>query len=118
MRAIGYNTWAYKYVAYLIAGIFGSLAGVLFTYFNRYVNPSVLSIELSGTAMFMVIIGGRNLLFGPVIGAAIVLLLQYSISSLTEYWQLYLGIIFIASVMYARKGIGVYFLNYVLRTNK
>lgn len=116
MSALGYNTWVYKYIAYIIAGVFGGLAGVLHTYFNRYVNPHVLSIDLSGTAMFMVIIGSRNIFFGPVIGVAVVLLLTYLIGSLTEYWPFFLGMGFVLSIMYARKGISVYLLNCIMKT--
>lgn len=115
MRALGYNTLVLKYIAYIIAGVFGGLAGVLYTYFNRYVNPHVLSIDLSGTAMFMVIIGSRNIFFGPIIGAAVVLLLTYLIGSLTEYWPFFLGMGFVLSIMYARKGISVYILNYIIK---
>jgi len=118
MSAIGYNTWACKYIAYIVAGVFGGLAGVLHAYFNRYVNPHVLAIDLSAMAMFMVIIGSRNIFFGPLIGAATVLLLTYLIGSVTEYWPLFLGMVFVVSVMYARKGITAYFIDYIAKPTR
>ena len=115
MKAIGYNTWLCKYIAYIVAGVFGGLAGVLHVYFNRYVNPHVLAIDLSGMAMFMVIIGSRDIFFGPLVGAATVLLLTHLIGSVTEYWPFVLGMVFVVSVMYARKGITAYIIDYMMR---
>jgi branched-chain amino acid transport system permease protein len=115
MRAFGYNTWIYKYLAYVIAGVFGGLAGVLNTYFYRYVSPNELGIEVSGIAMFMVIIGSRDIFFGPVVGVVVVLLLKHLIGSLTEYWQFFLGLVFIFSVMYARKGISAFLIDHVTK---
>lgn len=115
MRAFGYNTWVYKYLAYVIAGIFGGLAGVLNTYFYRYVSPNELSIEVSGIAMFMAIIGGRGIFFGPVIGVVVILLLKHLIGSLTEYWQFFMGLVFIFSVMYARKGISAFLVDHMTK---
>ncbi len=113
MRAFGYNTWVYKYLAFVIAGMFGGLAGVLNTYFYRYVSPNELSIEISGIAMFMAIIGGRDIFFGPVVGVVVVLLLKHLIGSVTEYWQFFMGLAFILSVMYARKGISAFFVDHM-----
>ena len=114
MQAIGFNTWSYKYIAYITAGIFGALGGVLHAYFYRHVSPHDLSIDLSGTAMFIAIIGGRTVFFGPLVGSAIVFLLKYLVGSLTEYWQFFLGLTFVLSVMFARKGLSFYFIEYVM----
>ena len=111
MKALGYNTWRYKYVAYVIAGVFGGLAGILHAYFYRYVGPYDLGIDLSGTAMFMVIIGSRSIFVGPVVGAAIVSLMKHLVGSLTEYWTFFLGMVFVLTVMYARKGMCAYFID-------
>jgi branched-chain amino acid transport system permease protein len=108
MKALGYNTWRYKYTAYVVAGLFGGLAGVLHAYFYRYVGPYDLGIDLSGSAMFMVIIGSRSIFVGPVVGAAIVSLMKHLVGSLTEYWPFFLGMVFVGTVMYARKGICAY----------
>jgi len=63
----------------------------------------------SGPVMFMVIIGGAGTLFGPVIGAAVIILLEFYASILTpERWPLILGGVFVLSIMFVRKGIGVY----------
>jgi len=111
MKALGYNTWRYKYTAYVIAGLFGGLAGILHAYFYRYVGPYDLGIDLSGSAMFMVIIGSRTVFTGPVVGAAIVVLMKHLVGSLTEYWPFFLGVVFVGTVMYARKGICAYVMD-------
>jgi branched-chain amino acid transport system permease protein len=118
MRAMGFNTWACKYLAYIIAGVFGGLAGVLHAYFNRYVNPHVLTIDVSGTVMLMVIVGSRNVFLGPLIGAAGILLLTHLVGSVTEYWPFVLGTVFVVSVMYARKGVASYFIDYVAKQKR
>jgi branched-chain amino acid transport system permease protein len=105
MRAIGYATWRYKLGAFTIAGLFAGLAGALISYYNRAVFPSDLHWTTSGLAMVMVIIGGSGTLYGPVLGAALVLVLQNVVSSLSERWTLIMGLIFIAFVLFARQGI-------------
>jgi branched-chain amino acid transport system permease protein len=109
MRAIGYNTWLVKLAAFVIAGLFGGLAGVLFSYFNGFVSPSDVYWTTSGLVMVMVIIGGAGTLVGPVLGAALVLILQNIVSSQTDRWPLIMGATFIFFVLVARRGIaGIY----------
>jgi branched-chain amino acid transport system permease protein len=110
MQALGYNTWALKYLAYIVAAAFAGLAGVLFVYFNGFISPEDLSWSLSGMIMLMVIIGGAGTLIGPVIGAGVIFILQNFISAYTERWPLFIGIIFVICVMYARNGIAGYLL--------
>lgn len=104
MQALGYNTWLYKYTAYVLAGSFAGLAGVLFVYFNGIVSPNELSGTLSALALLMVIIGGAGTIAGPIVGSATILLLQNVVSSYTERWSLIMGVIFIICVMYFPEG--------------
>jgi len=109
MRCLGYNTWLYKYIAFILAGAFAGIAGVAFTYFNSYVTPYSAAIMNSAMVMLMVIIGGSGILFGSVIGAFLITFLEYYISLFVpERWPLIIGIFFIAVVMYARAGIAPY----------
>ncbi|RJR32306.1 MAG: branched-chain amino acid ABC transporter permease [Desulfobacteraceae bacterium] len=111
MNALGYNTWLYKYVAFVLSGSFAGFAGILFAYHNGFVSPNDLSWVTSGYVVLMVIIGGSGTLYGPCVGAAIFLLLQYVVSSYTEYWSLVMGAVFIFCVMYLRRGIWGYLIH-------
>jgi branched-chain amino acid transport system permease protein len=109
MQALGYNTWLYKYLAFVISGGFAGLAGVLFVYYNRFIAPSHLAVGTSFLPMVMAIIGGRTMLFGPVIGAFIIIFVEYYASIFTpERWPLILGGIFVIAILFAREGVGVY----------
>lgn len=105
MQALGYNTWALKYLAYTIAGGFAGLAGVLYVYFNGFISPQQLDWTMSGYVLLMVIIGGAGTLVGPVIGAGTIFVLQNIISAQTERWPMMMGILFILCVLYFRDGI-------------
>jgi branched-chain amino acid transport system permease protein len=108
MRTLGYNTWLYKYLAYIIAGVAAGVAGVLFSYFLVVVGPPQLSITTSTMALLMVIIGSTQLFWGPVVGAVVVILFEYMASIyIPERWPLILGAIFVVAVMFLRDGIGI-----------
>ncbi len=105
MRAIGYNTFAYKLVSFLFGGLFAGVAGALYAYFNGFVAPSDVYWTVSGLALVMVIIGGAGTLIGPVMGAAVVLLLETIVASATERWLLIMGLVFIVMVLFVRRGL-------------
>jgi branched-chain amino acid transport system permease protein len=108
MRTLGYNTWLYKYLAFIIAGMFAGVGGVLFSYFLVVVGPPQLSITTSTTAILMVIIGSTRVFWGPVAGSIVVILLEYVASIyVPERWPLILGAIFVIAVMFLRGGIGM-----------
>jgi branched-chain amino acid transport system permease protein len=111
METLGYNVWLYKYIAYIIAGMVASVAGVLFSYFLVVVAPPQLSITTSTMALLMLIIGSTQVFWGPIIGSLFVILLEY-ISSIyiPQRWPLVLGGIFVVSVMFLRNGIGIFLL--------
>jgi branched-chain amino acid transport system permease protein len=112
MRALGYNTWLYKYVAFIIAGLFAGVAGVLFAHWNMLISPRHLGIVTSSLGLFFVIIGGAGTLFGPVIGAAVVILLEFYSSIYTPArWPLILGALFIVTVMFLPGGIAPFLIN-------
>lgn len=106
MRTLGYNTWLYKYIAFVIAGFFAGVAGVLYGATYGAIRPSALALDTSALVMLMVIIGGAGTLFGSVIGSGVISLMHYFISwYLPERWPLIVGVVFVAAVMYARGGI-------------
>jgi branched-chain amino acid transport system permease protein len=109
MSALGYNTWLYKYMAFVITGTFAGVAGVLFVYYSRFIAPTHVGVATSFLPMVMVIIGGSGTLLGPVIGAMVIIFVEYFASLVTpERWPLILGVLFVATIMYAGGGINVY----------
>ena len=105
MRMLGYNVWLIKYLAWVIAGAFSALAGVLWAYYNNYVNPSDLDVLAAVEAFLMVILGGPATLLGPVIGSGIITFLKNFISAYTQRWLIILGIIYIIIILYAPNGL-------------
>ena len=105
MKALGYNVWLYKYTAFIIAGCFAGVSGILWVFYSGYVNPTDLGIDLSVRGLLMLILGGSGSLFGPATGAALIVLLQNIISGLTQRWSLVMGIIYVAAVMLFSEGI-------------
>jgi branched-chain amino acid transport system permease protein len=105
MEVLGYNTWAHKYVAFILAGCLAGVAGILFVYYNRFVSPAYLSVVLSATGMIMVILGGAGTLLGPALGSALIVFLENAISAHTQRWLLVLGLIYVAVTLFAPAGI-------------
>lgn len=77
MQVLGYNTWLHKYIIFIIGGVFAGIAGILFMYQNGFVGPGYPNILTSTTVMLMVILGSSLFFGGPVVGAALVTLLEY-----------------------------------------
>lgn len=105
MKSLGYNTFLYKYLSFVLAGGFAAVAGVLFVFYNRFVGASDLSFVLSAKGLLMVIVGGAGTLWGPALGALIITLLEHVISAHVDRWIMMLGFIYIAVIMFCPKGI-------------
>jgi len=103
--ALGYNTRLYKIAVVAAAYAFGGLAGALYAPFAGFANTELLFWLLSGQVLIMVIVGGSGTLIGPILGAAFFLLLEHLLSSYTEAWGLFFGLVFIAFVLFAPHGI-------------
>ncbi|OGP70026.1 MAG: hypothetical protein A2169_06745 [Deltaproteobacteria bacterium RBG_13_47_9] len=109
MKAVGYNTWLYKYIAFVISGAFAGIAGVLFSYYNYFVSPKHLGIATSFLPMVMAIMGGLGTFLGPVIGALVLVFVENLASIVSpQRWPLILGGLFVVTIIFARQGIGVY----------
>jgi branched-chain amino acid transport system permease protein len=105
MNAMGYNVWLYKYIAFVAAAFFAGVAGGLYAFQNRFVSTSSLGVVPAAEAFLMVVLGGTGTLFGPAFGAAAIVLLRNIISGFTERWTLLLGLVYIAVVMFAPRGV-------------
>ncbi len=105
MRAAGYPVQRFKLVSFTLAGALAGVGGGLYALQNAFVSSDILHWSLSGDAIIMVILGGTGTIVGPAIGAGMFLLLKNVVSSHTEYWLLWVGIIFILCVMFLPQGV-------------
>lgn len=106
MRSLGYNVWNHKYLIFVLAGVFAGVAGWLSRDYTGIMVPGYLGVMTSTTAMLMVIIGGENVFWGPILGAFLITLVEYYASIYTPArWPLILGAIFVISVLYLRDGV-------------
>jgi len=104
-RSLGIHSNSYKLVTFMIAGGGAGLAGALLANQTEYVSPGLMHWTLSGELMVMVLLGGLGTLFGPVLGAAVFLLLEEGLAMYTEHWMVYMGPILILVVIFAKRGL-------------
>ncbi|MFB6360353.1 MAG: branched-chain amino acid ABC transporter permease [Halobacteriales archaeon] len=104
IEALGYDMNRYKVVAFSLSGGFTGLAGGLFVPLQTIAHPSLLDWTLSGELIVMVLLGGMGSLWGPMLGATVVVLLEDLLSSI-EGWRLVLGGLFVTVVIFAPEGI-------------
>lgn len=105
MRSLGYHSDLHLYAAFVLSGALASLAGVLYVYYNRFVNPVAASFPISVEAALMAIIGGTGTIVGPFIGSGIILGLRNWVSSFFELYAAVMGLVFIAAVRWAPDGL-------------
>lgn len=105
MQILGYNTWLHKYIAFVIAGGFGGLAGVLWAHTAGIVSPENVVLTTSVDALLMVVLGGAGTLVGGAIGAAIVVGIREYLSTLVPWWQYALGAVYVLTILYLPSGL-------------
>jgi branched-chain amino acid transport system permease protein len=105
VQFVGYNPHVVRYLAFCFSGFFAGIAGALAAINFEIANSAYLGAEQSGTVLFATYIGGIGFFIGPIVGAIFVTILSLGLSDLTQVWQLYFGLIFIAVVLFAPGGI-------------
>jgi branched-chain amino acid transport system permease protein len=105
MKSLGFDTWLHCYVSFVVAGLFASVAGVMWAYYNGFVSPTYLDLTASSELFLMVTLGGPATLVGPALGAGAIVLLKNVISAYTARWLLILGIVYIVGILVAPQGI-------------
>ena len=104
-EALGFPTFRIRLVVFVVAGMLGGVAGFLAVNQQGYVSPNLLHWTQSGTLMVMVILGGVATLWGGVLGAIALLLLQEGLSGVTTHWEFWTGWVLLAVVLFARHGL-------------
>jgi branched-chain amino acid transport system permease protein len=105
MNALGYHVWMIRFYACLFSGLMSGVAGILFVYYNQFISPQTLALTASAEGILMVISGGTGTLLGPIAGAALVVIMKNVASAYVERWNLLLGAIFVAIVIFMPEGL-------------
>lgn len=105
MRTLGYNVWLHKYLAFGISALVAGMAGILFAFFNNYISPTAIDFSHNGTIVLMAVLGGLGTLWGPLLGALIIVFLQQYLSIYVQRWLTVQGLIFVLTVIFARQGL-------------
>ncbi|MDQ2149953.1 branched-chain amino acid ABC transporter permease [Alcaligenaceae bacterium C4P045] len=105
MRALGFSQGRLRLQAFLMSGAVAGAAGAVFPFVNQYVGPNTVHWSMSATLVIMAVLGGIGTWFGGFAGAALYLLAQTQLSSYTDRWQLMIGLLFVATVIFLPYGI-------------
>jgi branched-chain amino acid transport system permease protein len=105
IKSLGIHAYFYKLVTFVIAGGAAGLAGALLANQSEFVSPGLMHWTLSGELMVMVLLGGIGTLYGPVLGAAVFLLLEQTLAMYTEHWMVYMGPFLVLTVIFAKHGL-------------
>jgi branched-chain amino acid transport system permease protein len=105
MNALGYHVWMIRFLAFLFSAFWSGVAGVLYLYYNQFVSPHTVSLTASAEALLMVISGGTATLLGPIVGAALVVVMKNVASAYIERWNFVLGAIFVVIVVFMPEGL-------------
>ena len=109
---VGINVRRFKLFGWLLACMLAGVAGALFILYKGYIGPTTMSAFAGAGVLMMVLLGGMGTLWGPLVGAAIFIYIQDYISTMTEHWEIYLGIVVILLVLFMPTGfvgLGAYF---------
>jgi branched-chain amino acid transport system permease protein len=105
MRMLGHNVWLIQWFTFVLASFWGSIAGLLYVYYNLFISPHAISLQQSAEALLMAILGGASTLTGPIVGAVIITLVKNVVSTYIDRWNTLLGAIFIIVIMFMPFGI-------------
>ena len=105
MAALGHNVATIRWLTFIYAGFWGAVSGLLFVYYHKYIHPISLSLQSSAEGLLAVIAGGSGTLAGPIVGAAIVVILKNYVSAYIERWNMLLGFVFVLLVVFMPEGL-------------
>jgi len=101
---VGINVRRYKLLGWMLACILASISGALFILYKGYIGPSTMSAFAGAGVLMMVLLGGMGSLWGAFVGAALFIYIQDYISTMSEHWEIYLGLVVIFLVLFLPTG--------------
>ncbi|MGP9575475.1 branched-chain amino acid ABC transporter permease [Halomonas sp. AOP42-D2-25] len=105
LATAGISPYPIRLVAFVISAAITGLAGALYADLNGFVSPNMLSWHFSGELMVIVILGGVGRLYGPLAGAVLFVMMETFLGGVTQYWQLFLGLVLLGVVLFAKHGV-------------
>ena len=105
MRMLGHNVWLIQWMTFVLAAFWGSVAGLLYVYYNLFISPHAISLQQSAEVLLMAILGGASTLTGPIVGAVIITLVKNVASTYIDRWNSLLGAIFVIVIMFMPFGL-------------
>ena len=119
MTALGYHVWLVRFYACMFSGFLAAVAGILFVYYTEFISPPTVSLTSSAEPVLMAISGGSGTLLGPIVGAILVEIIKNVASAYITRWNMLLGAIFVAIVVFMPEGLvpgTTRFVRYMLRS--
>jgi branched-chain amino acid transport system permease protein len=104
LAALGYRTGLHRYLAWVITVFFTGVAGVLYVFVNQLISPSTMDFSANGLFVIMAVLGGLRSIWGPALGAAVIVLFQQELSIYVVRWQTLMGLTLIAVVLFSPGG--------------
>jgi branched-chain amino acid transport system permease protein len=105
LAALGYRTGLHRYLAWVIAVFFTGVAGVLYIFVNQLISPATMAFSEDGLLVIMVVLGGLGSIWGPALGAVVIVLFQQELSIYVTRWQTLMGLTLIAVVLFSPGGL-------------
>jgi branched-chain amino acid transport system permease protein len=112
MKAMGFSTLRYKLTAYVLASVVSGIAGLLYANLTGFASPAYMAWTVSGELIVVVVLGGMGTVFGPLIGALVLLFSEEVLKAYSEHWQMILGPLIVLVVLTARRGVYGYLLDW------
>lgn len=109
MGTLGFNVWMIRWTAFMIAGFFSAIAGILDAYYQGFVSPASLSLFQATVVLLAIIIGGASTTLGPVLGSVIIIAFSDFSSSLIPRWHAALGLLLLIIVIFMPQGVSPWF---------
>jgi branched-chain amino acid transport system permease protein len=105
MRMLGFPILRYQVTAYVISGCLCGIAGLLLANLTRFTSPAYMYWTISGDLIVMVMLGGISTVVGPLVGAAVYVILETVIAGYTQHWMLVMGPVIVLIALLAKRGI-------------